>query len=151
MTFNNPVLSSTLRVIKNAKSVSLNEKKIESLALDLSKAGITVPEWPGRELHLKTNDTRRLLDYILVLNSLNFCFWSQNDADKWHVEYEGMKYGGYFALALALRKFFESNPAKTDFRYLAQISFGEFSSAFKGVGILPLVKKRWEILRAVSV
>jgi len=150
MTFNNPVLSSTLRVIKNAKSVSLNHKKIESLAMELSKAGVTVPDWPGRELHLVTKDIRRLLDYIIVLDSLNFCFWSENDVEKWRIDHDGMKYGGYFALALALKRFFEANPAKADFKYLAQISFGEFSDIFKGDGVIPLLKKRWEILRAVS-
>jgi len=145
----NPVLSSTSRVLKQSKDVSLNLKKIENLAEDWSRAQVVAPEWQ-RGMHFETRDIRRLLDYVIILDSLNFCFWAKEDEDKWRIEYEDIKHSGYFALALALKKFFETHPDKSNFKYLADISFQEFSKVFEGEGTLLLIKKRWEIAQAVS-
>src|SRR5262249_19247166 len=44
--------------------------------------------------------------WVLALDALNFCFWSE-DADprqRWRVEYRGKLHDGYWALAAALRR-----------------------------------------------
>lgn len=145
----NPVLSSTLYVVKHAKDVSINAGKIDKLAEEWIRIRVVPPLWP-KDFHFETKDTRRLLDYVLILDSLNFCFWSKDESQKWHIKYGGEKYSGYFGLALALKKFFEEDPKKSTFNYLVNISFPEFVKIFAGEGKFLLLKDRWEIVRAVS-
>ena len=149
MPITNPVLSSTGYVLKRAKSVALNGEKLKKVADEWAKMQVSPPAWP-EDFHLRTKDVRQLLDYIIILDSLNFCFWSENDADKWHIDYDGERYSGYFALAVALKRFFETNPKKATFEYLQNITFAEFSQIFAGEGKLLLLKKRYEILTSVA-
>jgi len=145
----NPVLSSTLHVVKRARSVSINTDKINKLAEEWTKIRVVPPLWP-KDFHFETENTRRLLDYVLILDSLNFCFWSKEESQKWHIKYDGEKYSGYFGLALALKRFFIEDPKRSTFDYLVNISFPEFAKMFAGEGKLLLLKDRWEIARAVS-
>jgi len=145
----NPVLASTLAVVRKSKSVTISRKEVTRLAEGWSKSRVSAPIW-DTEHHLESNDTRRLADYVILLDSLNFCFWAPDEGNKWSVDYRGEIYRGYFALSTSLKKFFENEPKKANFNYLSQISFEEFSSIFQGEGVLQLLKKRWEIVRAVS-
>ncbi|OGI98615.1 hypothetical protein A3H53_01200 [Candidatus Nomurabacteria bacterium RIFCSPLOWO2_02_FULL_40_10] len=149
MSITNPVLYSTKRVVDRAKNVTINGEKLKKVAEEWAKMQVSPPAWP-EDFHLRTKDVRQLLDYIIVLDSLNFCFWSENDEDKWHIDYDGEKYSGYFALSLALKRFFESYPKKATFEYLQNITFAEFSQMLAGEGKLLFLKKRYEILSSVA-
>ena len=145
----NPVLASTLAVVEKSKSVTVNRKEVARLVEEWSKSHVSAPAWDA-EHHLESNDTRRLTDYVILLDSLNFCFWAPDEGNKWNVDYRGEIYRGYFALSMSLKKFFENEPKKANFNYLSKISFEEFSAIFQGEGILQLLKKRLEIVYAVS-
>lgn len=143
----NPVRRTTLLVLNQTKYVRLNRKRIKETAVGWARRKITVATWPT-ELHLRTSDGEKLLTYIILLDSLNFCFWSKGE--RWQVEYNGEKYRGYWALALALKKFFETEPQKARLEYFREISFREFKNILEGGRNLFFLKKRWEIVRAVS-
>lgn len=145
----NPVLASTLAVLGKSKNVTINRKEVMRLAEEWSRLRVSAPTW-GVENHLESNDSRRLIDYIILLDSLNFCFWTLDEGNKWKVDYQGEIHRGYFALSVSLKKFFENEPKKANFNYLSQISFEEFSTILQGEGHLQLLKKRWEIVKAVS-
>ena len=144
----NLVRTTTLKVVERAKKVKINREKIKELAEKWIGKKIVVPPWP-KEMHLKTSDDRVMLDYLIILDALNFCSWSSEE--KWHIIYQGKKYHGYFALSLALAKFFEEKPEKANLIYLSKISFKEFLSIFDGIGKLLFLKKRWQMVRAVSL
>jgi len=143
----NPARSTTLEVVKNSKSVKINLSKIEALAQKWSKQKIIIPNWP-HQLHFESKNQEAMLDYLIILDSLNFCFWSKNK--KWSISYKGKKYNGYFALSLALKKFFESGSAKANLNYFANVSEKDFSKILNGRGELLLFKKRWTMVRGVS-
>lgn len=145
----NPVLVSTLAVVGKSKNVTINKKEVARLAEEWSRSGVSAPTWDA-EHHLESNDTRRLIDYVILLDSLNFCFWAPDEGNKWKIDYKGEIHRGYFALAMSLKRFFENDPKKANFNYLSQISFEEFAAILQGEGVLQLLKKRWEITRAVS-
>lgn len=44
------------------------------------------------------------MDWIFVIDSLNFCFWKSPNQVQWSVTYEDVTYTGYFALCAALKK-----------------------------------------------
>ena len=148
MSWENPVRGTTLEVIKVSRQVRLNEEAINNLALKWLEKRMKAPPWPA-PLHLETSNRRMLLDYLIILDSLNFCFWSRNKS-RWEIWHDGEKYTGYYALALALKRFFERKPEKANFLYLREISFEEFRLWFQGGANLLFLKRRWEILRSVS-
>ncbi len=145
----NSVRTTTRYVIERAHHVRINRDQIESRAELLARTGITVPTWP-HELHLTTNDEQAMLTYLIVLDAINFCFWSPTGKEAWHVTYHHKKYAGYNALAMALKRFFVEHPQQTTFEYLATISFQKFKAVLGGHGELLLLKQRWQITRAVA-
>lgn len=131
----NPVREKSFKIVKNAKDVKINQEKIR----DFCKKKMFVPKWDNF-YHFNS------LDYFLILDSLNFCFW--NKGKRWKISYKDKKYNGYYALALCLKDFFKKkNP---DLDYFSKISQEEFNSILQGGENLYFLKKRWQIVRRVS-
>jgi len=143
----NPVRTTTKEVVRGARSVVINKTPIVEIAKNLARKSTSLPVWP-KEMHLETKNEKKLLTYLIVLDSLNFCFWSKKK--KWGIRYKNKFYNGYFALSLALKKFFEKSPNKANFEYFSKISFPEFKKILTGDGRLELLEKRYNILKAVS-
>jgi len=143
----NLVRPTTLKVVKKAKDVRINQDRIKEIAREWAKRKIIVPAWP-LNFHLRVRNSRLMLDYLIILDSINFCFWNKDK--KWQITYKNKKYNGYFALSLALKKFFEENAAKGSLEYFTEISFKEFVSILQGGKDLLFLKKRWQIAKAVS-
>src|SRR3989338_562321 len=101
----NPVRITTLEVVKNAKDVKINRDKIKKLAEDWIKNGIENSFWP-EDFHLQTKDPQKLLDYLIILDALNFCFWPARIAtrsvaggskkQRRQIDYNGNKNNLYF-------------------------------------------------------
>jgi len=145
----NPVRSTTLKVTQEAEEVKINIDAIESLATTWKKADIQIPPW-SQKLHLDADNELSILDYLIVLDTLNFCFWNGNNGDRWKIIYKRSVYDGYCALALALKEFFEDYPEKATLRYLAKISFEEFKDVvLQGGNDLLFLQERWEMLQNV--
>lgn len=142
----NLVLVTTLNVVKTAKNVKINKEKIKVLAQKMVK-NLVLPNWT-QNVPFKTENPEMMLNYLITLDSLNFCFWSKKE--KWRIVYKNKEYDGYFALAISLNIFFKNNPKKANLEYFKNISFDELSKIFAGRGELQFLKKRWQIIRAVS-
>ena len=141
----NPVRTTTIKVVRRAKEVKINQEKIHELAEKLIKERI--PLWP-KKYHLQTKNQQKMLDYLILLDSLNFCFW--NKKQKWQIKYKEKKYSGYFALSLALKNFFKKDPQKANLEYFSKISFKEFKEILQGGRNLLFLKKRWQIIKIIS-
>jgi len=144
----NPVRETTKKVVENAKHVRINRDKIEELALQWHKSGLPIRLW-DRSIHLQTDDQEKMLTYLLMLDSLNFCFWSPKNT-RWAISYRGKEYTGYFGLSLALREFFETHPDAAKLEYWEKISWQDFLNLFQGGKNLLYLKTRWQIVRNVS-
>lgn len=90
-----------------------------------------------------------MLTYLLMLDSLNFCFWSPTNT-RWEIDHRGKQYTGYFGLSLALREFFEAHPDAAKLEYWEKISWQEFLHLLQGGKNLLYLKTRWQIVRNVS-
>jgi len=58
------------------------------------------------EVHPKEASDQSI-DWIFLIDTLNFSFWSYPDAPKWEVAYHGKVYTGYFALCAAVNRAIE--------------------------------------------
>ncbi|MBI3045944.1 MAG: hypothetical protein HYY86_00145 [Candidatus Harrisonbacteria bacterium] len=144
----NPVRQTTLEVLKKASEVRINKEKVEELAARWNQEGLPVAWWDCAK-HFQSENEEQLLTYLILLDSLNFCFWNHG-AEKWAVNLEGRPYSGYFALSLSLKEFFEKNPDKANLHYFEEVSFKEFSRILQWGKNLLYLEERWQIARRVS-
>ena len=128
---------------------------VEATADRLANAELAPPEWETG-LHFR-DDTWRTAAWVLVLDALNFCFWSwAGDLEgRWTVDYNGTRHDGYWALVAALRRALDRGQPLWDAEYLLAASDAELIAIFDpsepgGVPI-PQLERRVAHLREVGV
>ena len=148
------VLRSTRPLIEHSRSVSIDQNAVEAAADLLANARLAPPEWETG-IHFR-DDTWRTAAWVLVLDALNFCFWSwAGDLDeRWTVDYDGTRYDGYWALVAALRKGIDRGQPLWDANYLLTAPDAELIAIFApaepdGVPI-PQLERRVAHLREVG-
>jgi hypothetical protein len=91
------VLTATAAVVRAARLV-----RIARSALDILAARWAAEPWPEQSgldaLHF-ADGTERTVNWVLLLDALNFCFWGAPGQPRWSVAWQGQTYDGYNALA----------------------------------------------------
>lgn len=149
------VLSSTREVMLQARFVRIEPERLEPLArllLAPGTAGLAVPAWPA-QYHF-FDGSERTVNWLLVLDALNFCFWAEKGQARWQIAYRGEVLNGYWAEAAALRRAVEEQKPLWDARYLSNIGRQELATIFRdlstqGPGI-PLLAERLRCAREIG-
>lgn len=144
MYIENPVIEDTQYVVKNAEHVKIN---IGAVA-DISKAlyNYDIPVW-DYDIHYADRDSpEKTAQYILILDSLNFCFWPS----EWRVEWKGKTYHGYKALAASLTRAIEEGIPILDADYLENITVNELRYILRGEGEASMIEQRVNHLQEVG-
>lgn len=152
------VLSSTREVVLRARSVHIEPEPIrrlaERLAAPQSAETGTEPalSWPVRYHFF--DGTERTVNWMLLLDALNFCFWGERGQPRWQIDYQGEVLNGYWAEAAALRRAVEEGRPLWDARYLSNISYQELAAIFRGLSPdgpgIPLFEERLRAAREVG-
>ncbi|KAK2576381.1 hypothetical protein KPH14_005728 [Odynerus spinipes] len=86
-----------------SKNVFIEHGGVKNLACTvlegLKNGTININNFSQHELHPNPNDSRAI-DWIFLLDVLNFSFWTGKDANKWKVNGQT----GYFALCAAIKR-----------------------------------------------
>jgi hypothetical protein len=139
------VLTSTLPVVEAARNVQIATDRIEAVAEQVAAAAGVAPAWEDG-LHLR-DGTWKTAGWVLALDALNFCFWSEDPDPKqrWRVEYKGTLYDGYWALVAALRRAVEEGRPIWDPFYLVELTARDIAHilrphdlAYPEIPLLPL-------------
>lgn len=139
------VLETTARVVKRAKQVQIDVTRAETVAHVLSLRPVPVPEW-NYEHHF-FDDTERSVNYIFLLDALNFSFWGE---PKWTVRHVAKSADGYWGLAAALKDAVQRNPDFLDADFLATISPEALSRVLRGNVEIPMFVERWRNTRELG-
>jgi hypothetical protein len=111
------VLTGTAQVVRGASLVTLDLSAIERLAARWADA-----PWPDNsdfpEMHY-FDGTERTLNWLLLLDALNFCFWAFPGEARWRIEWRGETLDGYNALAASLSRAMDEGLPLHDAAYLA--------------------------------
>lgn len=155
------VLTSTSAVVLQASSVSLKLSAIQQLAEQLissqhapadAQPASSLSDWPARYHFF--DGTQRTVNWMLLLDALNFCFWGEKGQERWQIAYQGEILNGYWAEAAALRRAVEEGKPLWDARYLSNIDRQELSFIFRGLSSetpdIPLFEERLRIAREVG-
>jgi putative queuosine salvage protein len=127
------VLSSTRRVVERATNVWINRDRVGQVRTELlaKYAPTAEPVWYDR-FHFH-DGTERTVNWLLVLDALNFCFWAEKGQPRWRIDYHGEILDGYWAEAAALTRAVEEGFALWDAGYLSTMSQGDLAHIFRGI------------------
>jgi hypothetical protein len=137
------VLRSTLPVVQQASHVQLDPGRVEALASRWAQEGWRVPAW-NAGLHFN-DGTWRTVNWMLLTDALNFCFWGDPGQPRWAVEYRGEVYNGYWAETASLLRALDEGRPLWDAAYLSNLNLAELSDIFRpapGVSAIPLLEER---------
>ena len=147
------VLSSTQSVVEVGEHVWINEDCVASLAqqwLQQDSTDTTLIPSPAYDDYHFFDGTERTVNWVLVLDAMNFCFWSEKDQPRWRIEYKGELLNGYLAEAAALRRAVEEDIPIWDAHYLSTISDEALAAIFLGEQTIPLFEQRLQNIRQVG-
>jgi len=142
------VLETAKNVAKKSRQVQINKQALVRFSRKVLADGIEVPRWNSHYHFCGSGEAT--VSYLLVLDSLNFCFWPAPGKAKWEIEYESRKLSGYYALAASLKGAIESGVPITNAEYLAELTLGELKQILGGQGELQLLEDRLQILNELG-
>ncbi|KAH8271591.1 hypothetical protein KR018_010252, partial [Drosophila ironensis] len=145
-------------IIEKAQHVRVLPAGIEKLTQEILKAlqekRMSVENFSQHELHPnpesgEKEDYVRAADWVFVLDTLNFCFWTPNNYTKYKVN----GYTGYFALCAAVKRAIDEGLDITNPKYYSEIDLKTLQGIFRsddGETEIPLIQKRVECLHEVG-
>ena len=139
------VLKTTAYVVENARRVKINYAAVERAADALVEKKIEPPTW-NYDYHYH-DGTPRTVNYLFLLDTLNFCFWGK---PKWGIDYSGKRLDGYWALAAALKRAIQKDSRIADSDFMARMSPQELADILSGSGTIPLFAERWRNTRELG-
>jgi Potential Queuosine, Q, salvage protein family len=137
------VLTATSSVVRAARLVRLDRAAIDALADRW--AAEPWPEQAGLDALHFTDGTERTVNWVLLLDALNFCFWPDPGQLRWRVEWRDQILDGYAALAAALTRAIEEGRPLWDAAYLAGLDAAEMRAILRpipGAPAIPLFDAR---------
>ncbi|KMY95501.1 queuosine salvage protein [Drosophila simulans] len=145
-------------IVENAKHVRILPAGIEKLTQEIVKGliekRIAVENFSQHELHPNPNpnqpeDYSKAADWVFVLDTLNFCFWTPDNYTKYKVD----GYTGYFALCAAIKRAIKEGVDVINPKFYSQIDLKTLENIFRsddGETVIPLLQKRLESLHEVG-
>ncbi len=130
------VLESVRWVVEHAEHVAIDLDALRRSARELAQQPSSFV-WNG--LHFR-DGTERTVQYLFVLDCLNFCFWPE---PRWRYR----EHDGYRALATALKDAVERGDRILDAAFLAHLDSATFQKILDGENDIPLLDERVKVLR----
>jgi hypothetical protein len=134
------VLEATRFVVERSKRVHIHEPAVSSLCETLIRGDFTVPLW-DREIHF-FDGTEATVNYLFVLDTLNFCFWPPPGRLRWEIDHRDGTLSGYGALAASLTRAVQSGTPLLDAEYLSRIDLASLRQILGGRGAFQLLPER---------
>jgi len=127
------VLSNTQWVVEHAMHAGINKNRVAHVGAQLLAryTSTTEPAWYDR-FHFH-DGTERTVNWLLVLDALNFCFWAEKGQPRWYIDYHGEILDGYWAEAAALTRAVEEGFTLWDAEYLSKMSREDLAYVFRSV------------------
>ncbi|XP_031786919.1 queuosine salvage protein isoform X1 [Nasonia vitripennis] len=140
-------------IAETAKDVFIEAKGVEHLAHEIVKnlkSGALSPKNFSQHVHHPTTNDLKAVDWLFVIDTLNFCFWTDSEVNKrWKVEGQS----GYFALCAAVKRALDAGIPLTDATFLSKITADDVRSILRAdadAAEVPLIDERVKNLNEVG-
>lgn len=142
------VLESTGRVAMKSRSVQIDHDALSRFCEALVREGPQIPTWD--DAYHFNDGTEETVTYVLVLDTLNACFWPAPGTVRWGIDYDSARLSGYYGLAACLKRAFESAKPIRRADALARLSQDDLAEVLAGHGTLQLMEHRLDALRELG-
>jgi hypothetical protein len=142
------VINTAQNVAEMSSYVCINKEALVSFLKRLLEDRTEVPPW--NPLYHFCDSNEDTVSYLLVLDSLNFCFWPATEGSRWEIKFGSRMLSGYYALAASLKRAVETGIPIIRAEYLAELSLGRLKRILTGRGELQLLENRVHILNELG-
>jgi len=142
------VLETAKNVVEKSRHVRINQEALKKFTQELAGRSTPIPTWDAGR-HFKGNDEETVA-YLLVVDTVNSCFWPPPGEKKWEISYRGKNYSGYYGLAVSLKKMLESRIPLIDASFLAALTMKQLEDMLAGIGVLQLMEERLRNLKELG-
>lgn len=146
--WNSPVLKSLEPVLNNAKLVHINKEKLIDVANWMAYEEFPKPD--GSMLFDFGNDPDVLMDFTMVVNTMNFAFTDFSTGVKFETDYQGKRWCDSEAMLACMHRAINSGIPLFSGEYLANLTKEQFNSIFAGTIQMPMVDERVAIFNEVG-
>ncbi len=129
------VRASAAFIAQHARHVHIDAEATNALAQQIAEG--TMPRVAWDNIHHFNDGTSRTAQYLLVLDSLNFCFWPEPAWD-------------YNRLALALKQTMVNEPERFTAERLAAVTPADVRVMLGNANDVPLLEQRAMLLREIG-
>ena len=143
-----PVLSSVQEVVKSAQLVGINHNKITEVADWMAYEEFAKPD--GSMLLDFANDPDFLMDFTLVVNTMNFAFTDFSTGVKFETDYMGRRWCDSEAMLACLHRAINSGIPFFSGEYLAKVTRKDLESVFSGTIEMPMLDERVTLFNEVG-
>eukprot|EP01102_Stenamoeba_stenopodia_P003587 TRINITY_DN13772_c0_g1_i1.p1 TRINITY_DN13772_c0_g1~~TRINITY_DN13772_c0_g1_i1.p1 ORF type:complete len:343 (+),score=60.01 TRINITY_DN13772_c0_g1_i1:28-1029(+) len=146
------VIESAEFIANNATHVSIPKDSIRNAAQQLvemmKQKQYSSACWKQNELTPSVADENSL-NWIFIIDTLNFCFWAKTPEELFAVTYKGKRYTGYWSLCACINRALDEGVALTDANFLANLQRETIEHIFRSDNgqAVPLLEKRLSVLR----
>nr|CAB3219590.1 UPF0553 protein C9orf64 homolog [Phallusia mammillata] len=139
-------------IAESSEHVKINSSSVKSTALKIAdcffRQEYSLKNWKEHTLHPKVAN-EDAINFIFVIDTLNFSFWSDDPELKFEVKYDGRTYTGYWSMVAALRRAFDEGKPVFSASYMATVSEEEFQDIFRSnsKATVPLIAERYKAYR----
>ncbi|XP_070558567.1 queuosine 5'-phosphate N-glycosylase/hydrolase-like [Ptychodera flava] len=104
--------------------------------------------WKEHPMH-PSEMNEATIDWIFMVDTLNFSFWAHSEEEKCRVRCRGQEYTGYFSLCAAVNRALDEGIPITTPSYYANITMDDFKHVFRSdsKNDFPLLEERYKHLR----
>lgn len=145
-----PPRESARFVAENSRDVVVDREGVLRVAELLLPAAVAwrVEQWKAlHELNPRAAD-EAALDWVFMVDSLNFSFWADREERKCEVRYGGTAYTGYWALCAAVNRALDQGIPVTSASYYATVTLDQVRDIFRSDTAvpMPLLEERHRVL-----
>jgi hypothetical protein len=146
--WNSPVLASLQPVVDGAKLVRINHGKITEVANWMAYEEFAKPD--GSMLFDFGNDPDVLMDFTLVVNTMNFAFTDFSTGVKFETDYMGKRWCDSEAMLACLHRAINAGIPFFSGEYLAKVTRKDLESVFAGTIEMPMLDERVVLFNEVG-
>jgi len=132
-----PVLTTVSHVVRKASLVKINSEKISTVADWMAYEEFAKPD--GSMLFDFGNDPDVLMDFTLVVNTMNFAFTDFSTGVKFETDYMGKRWCDSEAMLACLHRAVHSGIPFFSGEYLAKLTRKDLESVFSGTIEMPML------------
>jgi hypothetical protein len=143
-----PVLASLQPVVDGAQLVRINHEKITEVANWMAYEEFAKPD--GSMLFDFGNDPDVLMDFTLVVNTMNFAFTDFSTGVKFETDYMGKRWCDSEAMLACLHRAIHAGIPFFSGEYLAKVTRKDLETVFSGTIEMPMLDERVVLFNEVG-